>query len=100
MDGMVYYGACENGKWTTGSSVSRKLIPTGKLSANEVFMTIVNPEKLTLKATSRRTSLLIINPDSGQGSAGVRAGQELPVKLEEIGSTPARRRLRGHFPCA
>jgi len=88
-DGLVYYGACENGKWTTGSSVSKKLIPTGKLSANEVFMTIVNPEKLILKATVPEGELSHYQPGlKGKASPVSAPDKKLPVKLEEIGYIP------------
>lgn len=39
--GIVYYGQCERGKWTTGDSLARQLRKGGNLSANQVAMTIV-----------------------------------------------------------
>jgi multidrug efflux pump subunit AcrA (membrane-fusion protein) len=89
MDGMVYYGACENGKWTSGASVAKKLIPTGKLSANEVFMTIVNPEKLSLKAIVPENELSHYKTGlKGKASPVSAPEKKLPVKLEEIGYVP------------
>ena len=89
MEGMVYYGACENGKWTTGGSVAKKLLPTGKLSANEVFITIVNPEKMQLRAVATEADLANLKPGLKGTAAPVSApDKKLPVKLEEIGFIP------------
>ncbi len=48
-DGVVYYGAAQRGRWTTASSVERKLIPGGKLMPHEVVMTVVDPGKVRLR---------------------------------------------------
>lgn len=88
-DGLVYYGACENGKWTSGGSVAKKLIPAGKLSANEVFMTIVNPERLFLKAIVPENELSNYKPGmKGKASPVSAPDRKLAVKLEEIGYVP------------
>ena len=89
MEGMVYYGACENGKWTSGGSVAKKLLPTGKLSANEVFITVVNPEKLHLRAVATEADLANLKAGLKGTAAPVSApDKKLPVKLEEIGFIP------------
>ncbi len=89
MGGMVYYGACENGKWTTGGSVAKKLVPTGKLSANEVFITLVNPEKLQLRAVATEADLANLKSGLKGTAAPVSApDKKLSVKLEEIGFIP------------
>lgn len=89
MEGIVYYGACENGKWTTGGSVSKKLLPTGKLSANEVFITIVNPDKLQLRAVATEADLANLKPGMKGTAAPVSApDKKLSVKLDEIGFIP------------
>ena len=49
-DGLVYYGDCDQGKWTTGPAVMKKLQPGGKIGSREVFMTLVRPDKLQLRA--------------------------------------------------
>ena len=89
VDGMVYYGACENGKWTSGPAVAKKLIPAGKLSVNEVFMTIVNPERLSLKAIVPENELSNYKPGlKGKASPISAPDKKLPVKLEDIGYVP------------
>lgn len=47
-DGVVYYGMSQRGKWTTASTVGRKLIPGGKLTMREIFMTVADPKNQDL----------------------------------------------------
>lgn len=46
VDGIVYYGACTNGRWGSVNSLKSKLVPYGSVSANSVVMTIVQPRPL------------------------------------------------------
>src|SRR5690606_30292066 len=50
-EGLVYYGQSQWGQWTTGSSVAARLRQGGRVSADEVVMTIVDPETLFVRAT-------------------------------------------------
>ena len=89
MDGIVYYGACDNGKWPTGASVAKKLVPNGKLSPNEVFITVVNPEKLILRAIVPESDLSNVRIGSEGTASPISApGKKLPVKIEEISYVP------------
>ena len=89
MDGIVYYGACENGKWTTGASMAKRLIPTGKLSPNETFITIVNPDKLLLRTVIPEAELSKVKQGmKGQASPVSVPDKKLTVKLEELGYIP------------
>ncbi|MDF1740222.1 MAG: HlyD family efflux transporter periplasmic adaptor subunit [Verrucomicrobiales bacterium] len=56
-DGIVYYGMAQRGKWTTASTVERKLLPGAKLTMREVVMTVVDPAKVQLRAAASETSL-------------------------------------------
>jgi HlyD family secretion protein len=89
IDGVVYYGACESGKWTTGAGIAKRMIPNGKLSPNEVFITIVNPDKLTLKPVVPENELSRVRPGlSGEAAPVSAPDKKLPVKVEEIGFLP------------
>jgi multidrug efflux pump subunit AcrA (membrane-fusion protein) len=89
IDGIVYYGACEGGKWTSGAPVAKKLVPGGKLTPFEVFMTIVNPHKLQLKAVLPETDLLKVEPGLAGEAAPVSApDRKLPVKVESLDPVP------------
>jgi HlyD family secretion protein len=90
MDGVVYYGACEAGKWPTGAAVAKKLMPTGKLTPNEVFMTVVNPEKMVLKGVVPESDLSKVKTGmEGQAAPVAAPDKKLPVKLDELGYVPA-----------
>ena len=89
VEGVVYYGACENGKWTSGALVAKKLTPTGKLTANEVFMTIVNPAKMHLRAVATEADLANLKQGMKGTAAPVSApDKKLAVKLEELDFLP------------
>jgi multidrug efflux pump subunit AcrA (membrane-fusion protein) len=89
MDGVVYYGACENGRWTTGAVLAKKLVPGGRLSANEVFMTVLDPDKLVIKAVVPESELSRVEPGSkGQAVPTAAADKKLIVKVEEVGLVP------------
>ena len=89
MGGTVYYGACESGRWTTGASVAKKLLPTGKLSPNEVFITLVNPDKLFLRTVVPESELSNVRAGlPGKVSPVSAPDRKLSVKVEEIGYLP------------
>ncbi len=50
VDGIVYYGKCEQGRFGDIQSTADTLRLGGSLSANEVFMTIVQPESMFVQA--------------------------------------------------
>jgi len=88
-DGVVMYGACEAGRWTTGPVVTKKLVRGGKLAPYEIFMTVVNPDRFQLKA-------VVPEADLGKtriGMAGEAApvalpNRKLPVKIESVDRVP------------
>ena len=89
IDGVVYYGACLAGRWTTAPAVLPKLVPGGKLAPNEVFITIVNPNRLRIKAIIPEAELAKI--DTGmRGSIAPTAtpDKKLSVRVEDLGTYP------------
>jgi HlyD family secretion protein len=90
VDGIVYYGANENGKWPAASSLAKRLVSGGKLTQNEVFMTVVDPEKLVLKALVPEAELSNFKQgQKGKASPVSAPDKKLPVKLEELGFIPS-----------
>lgn len=88
-DGIVYYGACLNGKWVTAAEVAKKLIPGGKIGANEVFMTVVNPNKLMVRTTVPEGELQNIKAGlKGEASPTLAPNQKLDVRVEDIRLIP------------
>lgn len=89
MDGMVYYGASENGKWTTASSLSKRLVPGGKLTGNEILMTVVEPKALVLKGVVQESDLSNFKEGQrGQATPVAWPETKIQVKLEELGEVP------------
>jgi len=89
-DGIVYYGSNDNGKWPSAASLSKRLVPGGKLGANEVFMTILNPDKLVLRAIVPESELSNFKEgQKGQAAPIAAPDKKLAVKLEELGYVPA-----------
>ena len=66
-DGIVYYGMAQRGKWTTASTVERKLVPGGKLTAKEIVMTVTVPETVQLRVAVPEDKL----KDLAEGQKGV-----------------------------
>jgi multidrug efflux pump subunit AcrA (membrane-fusion protein) len=50
-DGIVYYGRCVQGQWPAAAGLVTRLQKGGSVQADEVFMTIVRPGPLTVRAT-------------------------------------------------
>jgi HlyD family secretion protein len=88
-EGIIYYGACEDGKWTTGAAVGKRLVPGGKLVAREVIMTVVNPDKLILRAAVPEAEVgkLKVGHD-GQATPLAAPERKLGVKLDYLGAIP------------
>lgn len=88
-DGVVYYGACEDGRWTTGAAVAKRLVPGGKVAPREVLMTIVTPDKLVLRGVVTEGDVARLKPGQAGQVAPVSApDRKLPVTLEQLGSFP------------
>jgi multidrug resistance efflux pump len=90
IDGLVYYGTCENGKWSGGALVAKSLVPQGKLAANAVFLTVVDPSKLTLRATATEADLQHLRPGLKGTAAAVSApDRKLAAQIEELSFVPS-----------
>jgi len=50
--GIVYYGRCVRGRWVGAGKVEGKLRKGGQLAAYEVFMTIVEPDEVFVRAAA------------------------------------------------
>lgn len=88
-DGVVYYGAVENGKLTTGAQVAKKLIQGGKVAPQEVFMTVVDPEKLVIKSTVTEADLANLKAGlKGKASPTAAPDRKLDVEIEDISFFP------------
>jgi multidrug efflux pump subunit AcrA (membrane-fusion protein) len=88
-DGVVYYGTVENGKWTTGGVVAKKLIQGGKVAPQEVFMTLLDPEKLVIKSILNEGDLANLKKGlKGKASPAAAPDKKLDVEIEDISYFP------------
>lgn len=88
-DGVVYYGATSRGKWVTASQVERKLVPGGKLMADEVILTVVSPEALRIRASVGENRLRHLKKGvSGQAAPGFDPESEFPTAVETVSLVP------------
>jgi HlyD family secretion protein len=89
LEGIVYYGACEGGKWTTGAMLAKKLVPGGKLAPFEVFITVVDPHRLQLKAAVPESDWAKVKPGlTGEAAPVAAPDRKVPVKVEGLESVP------------
>ena len=61
VNGTIFYGMSKGGKWITSAAVAKKLIPGGKLTPHEVFMTVIEPGPIKLIAAVPEAKLTNLN---------------------------------------
>jgi HlyD family secretion protein len=59
-DGIVYYGKCSRGQWTTAGAVASKMHRGGVIMPDEVFITIVKARPMFLRATVEEKDIDVI----------------------------------------
>jgi multidrug efflux pump subunit AcrA (membrane-fusion protein) len=88
-DGVVYYGKCTKGQWTTASMVAPKLIPGGTVQAEDVLMTIVKPRPLLVRATVEEKDAQYIHTGvKGKAHAVFNPDLKLTAHVNRIASVP------------
>lgn len=60
--GIVYYGPCVRGHWPQAASVAERLRRGGNISPHEVFMTIVEPRPVLVRAVVPERELYQVQP--------------------------------------
>lgn len=94
-DGIVYHGKCVHGKWTTTATSEAKLQPGGNVAPNEVFMTVVSPRPIFVRADVEEKKLHWLQ--EGLKGKAVPAGfpdLKIPARLLKISFVP---QSSGHF---
>ncbi|HYE31989.1 MAG TPA: hypothetical protein VEH27_11205 [Methylomirabilota bacterium] len=88
-DGIVYYGICQNGKWPTAAESAKKLVSGGKVAPHEVFMTVVNADKLIVRTTIPESELQYIKPGlKGEAIPTIAPDKKLTVTVEDVRLVP------------
>jgi multidrug efflux pump subunit AcrA (membrane-fusion protein) len=88
-DGIVYYGRCVQGNWPTAAALLTKLQKGGNLSADEVFMTVVQPRPLFVRATVEEKDVAAVTPGSAcKVTPAAAPDAKLGGKVEKVGAIP------------
>ena len=78
-DGIVYHGKCVHGQWS--SDADTKLQRGGTIAPEEVFMTIVKPRPVFVRATVEEKELHLLKPEL-KGRAAVAGYPDLKPRAE------------------
>jgi multidrug resistance efflux pump len=88
-DGVVYHGKALRGNWTTAATVAGKLQPGGALMAEEVFMTIVKPRPIQVRAVIEEKDLEHVRAGlKGKAVAVALPDLKLPARVESVSAVP------------
>src|SRR5262249_17112477 len=90
-DGLVYYGQCDRGRWTTAAAMAAKLRKGGNLLPDEVLITIVAPRPLALRASVDEKDLAALTQRAelkGVVTPAFDPDRRLPGRLASIASVP------------
>ncbi len=90
-DGLVYFGRCDCGHWTSASAVSSKLHKGGNILPDEVFMTIVAPRPVDIRATVDEKDLAALTQRAelkGVVTSTFDPARRLPARLSSVVPVP------------
>ncbi|MEY4568529.1 MAG: hypothetical protein RLY14_3499 [Planctomycetota bacterium] len=89
VDGIVYYGRVIDGKWFGGKEASSKLAPHGSVMNHDVVMTIVQPDKIAVRASVAEADIAGIAPGlRGHIAPTAFASERLDVVVRSIDGIP------------
>ena len=88
-DGVVYYGKCVQGNWPSASSLVTRLQKGGSVSSEEVFMTIVQPKPLFVRAAvDEKDAALIPEGATAKLIPAAHPDSKLSAKVERMAVVP------------
>lgn len=88
-DGILYYGQCVRGKWSSTLGSEGKLPPGTTLPVNSVFFTIVKPRPIFVRASATEKEIQYV--EVGVGGRAVPAAfpdLKLAAKVEAVAAVP------------
>jgi HlyD family secretion protein len=105
-DGIVYHGKCVHGQWSMDTGTSSKLQRGGTIAPEEVFMTIVKPRPIFIRAAVEEKELHFLKPQM-KGRVVVAGYPDLKpsAQLDRVSTIPEsagkfQARAAVHFPSA
>jgi HlyD family secretion protein len=88
-DGLVYYGRCLRGQWTTASTMADKLQRGGQIQPQEVVLTIVQPKSLFVRAEAEEKDLGYLRPGTeAKAIATAHPEVKLKARIESASAVP------------
>jgi multidrug resistance efflux pump len=88
-DGVVYYGRCVNGQWTTAAAMADKLQRGGQVQPDEILLTVVSPKKLFVRTEVEEKDFHQVKP--GMAAKVVPTGLpdlKIAGKVESVSAIP------------
>ncbi len=87
--GVVYYGSCQDGKWSSIDTASKQLEPGKTLAPNQVFMTIVALRPLQVRLSVAEKDVRFLERGmSGDAVPTAFPDRKLPVKISSVARIP------------
>ena len=89
-DGIVYFGSFKDGKLSGGSSLAESLRPGGNVAPDTIFMTIVGPRPMFIRASVPEEQLHCIRPGiKGAAQPTGYPDMQLPTTVKQVDAIPA-----------
>jgi HlyD family secretion protein len=89
VDGIVYYGKALGGGWSGASMLIPRLRKGGAISPSEVFMTVVEPRPVFVRATADEKDLHTLHQDlKGKAIAAGYPDRKIPARLVQVSPIP------------
>ena len=89
LEGLAYYGKSTRGKFADAQTVAETLRPQGNVQPNQVFMTVVHPQSVAIRATVPEEQLHRLRP--GLSGVAVPSGYpelKLPAVITRVSDVP------------
>jgi len=95
-EGVVYYGRCVNGQWTTAAAVASKLTPKGMLTPDEVFITVVSTRPIFVRGQVEEKDLHLVHAGmKGKATLTGYPDQKVPAEITNVSKIPQ----GNHYEC-
>jgi HlyD family secretion protein len=97
INGFVYFGRVQNGKWSGKGTFEAALQPGGAITAKQVFMTIVSPDVVRVRAQVSEKDLFQVKAGiNGKGTATAFPDARFNLRVNSVGRIPS---APGQFDC-
>ena len=97
INGFVYFGRVQNGKWSGKGTFEAALQPGGTIAPKQVFMTIVSPDVVRVRAQVSEKDLFQVRAGViGKGTATAFPDAKFNLRVDSVARIPS---APGQFDC-